>query len=70
MPDPTQPRRCTCKGRQCGTCRTGIDHDTCRIGVICEGCWARLNAKAQQKQHRTPAMVDTFEDCALFGERK
>jgi acyl-ACP thioesterase len=44
--------------------------ETVRVGVICDDCWARMNAKAQQKQHRTPAMVDNFEDCALFGGRK
>ena len=75
MPDPTQPRRCTCKGNRCGKRHGRYVSSTCdamvSVGVICDECWVRMNAKSTTRQHRTPQMPDTFADCSLpFGGKK
>lgn len=68
MPDPSR-RPCTCHGRMCGKKHGRYADMRCgepvRVGTICDDCMARMNAKAAARQHRTPEMADTFEDCEL-----
>ena len=70
MPEPSR-RPCTCRGNQCGKKHGRYTDTLCgapvTVGVICDECRERQNAKAKSRQHRTPQMADDFGDTSLFG---
>jgi hypothetical protein len=78
MPDSTQPGRCECRGI-CGCdhgFRCAVYFSLTEVSdpgggkmFVCKKCLARIqkvNKPKPTRQHRTPQMADTFDDCELF----